>query len=218
MPSVVHLAELSSAIYEDPPEVGIDTHNACELWTRPTPSHRTRFGYLAAVFQLSREERAIVFCGSDDAFDFLVDDANILAGSPPPQLSDAVKSVAQWATPKTILTGHSLGGALAILAAAKFNLPAVSFNAPRVLAECLQVAFQTASPTMAGRCVSSQKIINIRVGGDPVSSILTTGLQTGATRKVSGRECGINLLCRHSMKTVLDEVRTERANFDPIAL
>ena len=218
MPSIVHLAELSNAIYQDHPQVVVRTKSACELWTRAEPSHRTRFGYLAAVHQLSPDERVISFCGSDDAFDFLVDDVSILAGNPPPQLVNAVNSVMKWATPKTILTGHSLGGALAILAAAKFSLPAVSFNAPRVMAECLKVAFATASPTMAGQCVASQKIINIRVGGDPVSSLLTTGSQTGEVRRISGKQCGINLKCRHSMTTVLEQVRTVNANYDPIQI
>jgi putative lipase involved disintegration of autophagic bodies len=35
------------------------------------------------------------------------------------------------------LAGHSLGGALAIIAAARYKLPSVTFNAPGVMDSCV---------------------------------------------------------------------------------
>ena len=69
------------------------------------------------------------------------------------------------------------------------------------------------------RCVTGQRILNIRIAGDPVSSIITTGLQSGTARPgYSASQCGFNLLCRHGIATCIEAVRSEKKNYQPLKL
>jgi hypothetical protein len=72
---------------------------------------------------------------------------------------------------------------------------------------------------VVGRCVSNDRILNIRIDGDPVSSFFTTGVQTGRTATPLGApSCGLDPLCRHGIATCIASLREDRANFRPLAL
>ena len=58
---------------------------------------------------------------------------------------------------------------------------------------------------MMARCVANARVWNIRMAGDQVSSWLT-GAQPGKTSTLSAAQCGLNVYCRHQMKTVLAQV------------
>lgn len=71
---------------------------------------------------------------------------------------------------KLTLTGHSLGGGLAQIAAAHSGLPAVTFSAPTVSAvEGASAAFDRRKPT----------IVNFRIKNDPVNISELTGQRIG---------------------------------------
>jgi hypothetical protein len=67
-------------------------------------------------------------------------------------------------------------------------------------------------------CVTNPRILNIRIAGDPVSSIYTTGFQTGRRTEYSAPRCGINPSCRHGIATHIQQVRRDAANFLELSL
>jgi hypothetical protein len=98
------------------------------------------------------------------------------------------------------------------------NRPGVTFNAPGVMDTCLRNVVSDASFSDAfsriGRCVAGSRILNIRINADPVSSMFTTGGRAGgAVRTYSAPQCGIDLRCRHGVKTCVQAVRTQPQNF-----
>lgn len=192
--------------------------NFDEVWQR-TNSKRDSFGFFAALYE-SGQERVIAFRGTDDLYDGLIDDAAILAGQAPRQVQAAISAANAFGiSGQTWFTGHSLGGALAVIAACRLGLPAVTFNAPGVQSECVQSALTTTNGLqalleMAGRCISNSRVRNIRIHGDPVSSMFTTGWQAGGnTQSYAAPTCGFDALCRHGMATCLAAVKADAANF-----
>lgn len=253
MPSVVSLAEISNAVYDpktgsiqvEPPGGKAATFqipsftsssslsllhqtNACllaqqsETWLKSSSAYNS-VGFYAGLYSCGGQ-RVIAFRGTDDLFDGLVDDVAVGIGVMPPQVIAAFRTVSAWAgASNTYLTGHSLGGALAILAACHFNLPAVTFNAPGVGDVCVQIAAVTNSleslMAAVSRCARNSRVRNIRISGDPVSSHFTTGAQAGGnvTSYDSG-SCGLDLLCRHGMATCLSAVKASSGNYSELTL
>lgn len=180
-------------------------------WTRRS-TWTNRMGFCAAFFEKG-EEQALVYRGTDDLFDGLVDDSSIALGGAPLQTLPALL-VAQVGGLKAggYIAGHSLGGALAVIAAAHSGRPAVTFNAPGVMDGCILVSGTGLASgvegflAMVARCVFNQRLRNIRIGGDLVSSWLTTGRQPGRTTTLSAAQCGLDALCRHQMRTVLAQM------------
>ena len=140
----------------------------------------------------------LAFRGTDDLFDGLVDDAMIGLGAAPMQaLAALVVAQVGGLKQSAYITGHSLGGALAVIAAAQTGRAAVTFNAPGVMDSCMLVSGVGLSKGVKGlfemmaRCVANARVWNVRIGGDVVSSKLTTGSQPGRTKVITQQD-GMN--------------------------
>lgn len=227
MPSIVDLAELSQGVYSLAPSVMVQPFGMCTInppcWHRGATWNPFLSGFTAAAYRLDANNNVLAFAGTDSLWDALVDDADIAVGMMPPQTLRAISAAKACGGYRNLyLTGHSLGGALAIIAAAHTGLPAVSFNAPGVFDSCV-VSSRFASLrdflSTVARCYTGSRIMNIRIDGDPVSSFFTTGVQTGAHRQqYPGASCGLDALCRHGIATVISQVRAVANNFDPLNL
>ena len=254
MPSIVDLAHLCEAAYQDgpgtvtvPPPPARSAPDlpapACRLpgsrllhdtnavlqQPRPRVWRKAAFAYNQVGFYCasytSDAESVLAFRGTDDFWDGLADDLVIAAGGVPPQVLAAFRTVSAWAAPgASYLTGHSLGGALAILSASRFNLPCVTFNAPGVADSCHLVAVGSLTNrerflAEVGRCRGNPRVRNLRIAGDPVSSRFTTGPQAGGyVVTLGGASCGLDLLCRHGIQTCIDAVRAVPEYHQPLNL
>jgi len=144
-------------------------------------------GFYAALYIRAEDgAKVLAFRGTDDLWDGLLDDTTIAVGGVPPQAAPAL-IVAQSAgfNRSSYLTGHSLGGALAIIAASHLGCPAATFNAPGVMDSCARSApaAGTGFFRVLARCISNPRIMNKRINGDPVSSWWTTGFKPAAGQK-----------------------------------
>jgi len=219
MPSIADLAHLSKAAYTSPAVVTYTLLGRTVQWNRA--QCHDLLGFQACVYKQITGPSVLAIRGTDDAWDGLVDDVQIASGWMPPQARLAIDKArplrGAW------VTGHSLGGALAVITASHAGLPAVSFNAPGVMDACVQSsAFAMAQGPKAffavvQRCVAGTNIRNIRIAGDLVSSFFTTGLQSGRTAEHSAPACGsLDALCRHEMDTVLSAVLANPQNLQDL--
>jgi hypothetical protein len=232
-PCVVELAELCNAVYEDagearfvlkssraaPPSFGglpVCTPDDV-IWSR-TSARRNLVGFYAAVFEHRQHGRVLAFRGTDDAWDAVIDDGAIATGGIPPQARPAlIVANSLGLGTSAYVTGHSLGGALALIVAAHLGLPAVSFNAPGVADSCLLTA--PAAPSFfktVARCLANPRVVNIRLSGDPVSNSYLTGRQAGKpARTLPTPSTGLDT---HKMKNCIQAVRADADYFNPLDL
>lgn len=228
MASIVDAAECSNSVYNLQKRVIVHPKGMCvinpQTWDGRATVNNTSSGFKATLYRDNASQYVLAFAGTDDLKDALIDDLAITLGAVPPQAAEAITFARSFAGKSRILvTGHSLGGALAIIAAAHADVHAVTFNAPGVTDSCSvsAVATTTAERTglaqllaVVGRCSAGPNIRNIRIGGDPVSSMLTTGLQPGKTTSYPAKHCGMfNMLCKHGMQACLNAVRGSDANY-----
>ena len=196
------------------------------IWKR-TAKWWNRLGFYAALYQRELDGKLVLaFRGTDELLtDGLIDDAAIAAGGIPPQVAAAFEVARDAKLSGDIyVTGHSLGGALAIIGAARCGVPAVTFNAPGVMDSCIEA--NAVFPGAAGgiikavaRCVSGARILNVRIPADPVSSYFTTGAQSGRRIELSAPECSVfNVKCRHGIGTCIEEIRKRSDAFDELKL
>ena len=179
MPTLVELVELCDAVYGDASSKTIQLKQSSVVWNR---TQRWSDGaFFAALYTKAGGDSVLAYRGTDDAVDVLMDDRDVAFGQVPPSASDAVNVAGGLAKGKVILTGHSLGGALSIITAGRFGLPAVTFNAPGVMNSCVRAnAFGAVRNNglsglvdLVGRCFNGSRMENIRIDGDAVSSPLT---------------------------------------------
>ena len=71
--------------------------------------------------------------------------------------------------------------------------------------------------SMVGRCAMGGRVQNIRIDGDPVSSLFTTGLQSGTTKAYPSQCSAFDMLCKHGMATCLAAVRGDGSNYKDVA-
>lgn len=182
-------------------------------------------GFAAALYQAEdTREKVLAYRGTNpNELSDLYSDAQIGIGAVPAQTFPAFAAFRQSGLGETeYLTGHSLGGALAVLISAEARRRAVTFNAPGVMDSCLQLESETtplpgllALIRAAARCSAGERVRNYRVGGDPVSSWLLTGMQSGTdAAELDASQCGVlDGLCRHSMETVLAALRRDESSY-----
>ncbi len=123
MPSILDYGLMANAIYDDQPSVS--------GWARTAflPNHGS--GLQAAAFSRGGET-VVSFKGTSDKMD-VVADLKIGLGINTSLFSEAENFVAQHASGNgVVVTGHSLGGAIAQTVGNRRRLPFVSFNAPGV--------------------------------------------------------------------------------------
>lgn len=197
-------------------------------------------GFAAGLYVADdARDKVLAFRGTNPAeIDDLFNDAQISRGSVPNQTFPALRAAREAGLgAESFVTGHSLGGALAILVSADTRRPAVTFNAPVVFDNCVRLESRSSVLpgfftflTAASRCNAGNRVRNYRVGGDPVSSWVTmvaagavlnrprTGLQSGTTAAdLPVARCAmLDSMCRHSMDTVLAAIRSEPANYADI--
>jgi hypothetical protein len=228
MATLVDLAELCDAVYRDDASATTDQKGGGRMQWRRT-QRWTDAHFFAALYAKQDGSAVLAYRGTDDAVDVLMDDSAIAYGRVPPSASNAIQAAGRLSSAKVLLTGHSLGGALAIIAAARFGLPAVTFNAPGVMNSCVVAnAFSTVTANglsgliaLAGRCYNGSRMRNIRIDGDPVSSALTAALslslQSGGAKSYPAPQCGIDLLCRHGIATCIAAVRNRPDGFQEVS-
>jgi hypothetical protein len=192
-PTVVELAHLSNLVYGISPSVKVvvakpplaPPTNPEQEWTLAASAAHPG-GFFAAMYKRQDGCRALAFRGTDDLVDVFRDDLALAIGRVPPQVEHALAfSREVGLSPQDAVTGHSLGGALALLVAAADNRPAVTFNAPGVADSCGRVAASPLGTRVLGmmqRCGGFRRVLNIRIGGDLVSSPWITGDQVGANQ------------------------------------
>jgi hypothetical protein len=190
-PTVIELAHLSNLVYGSSPSVKVvvakpplaPPANPEQDWSL-SQSRSYSGGFFAAMYKRQDGCRALAFRGTDDLADVFRDDLALAIGRVPPQIEYALAFAREVGlSPQDAVTGHSLGGALALLVAAAGNHPAVTFNAPGVADSCARVAASELGRRMLRmmqRCGGFRRVLNIRIGGDPVSSPWITGDQVGA--------------------------------------
>jgi hypothetical protein len=123
MPTILDYGLLADAIYADQPGV--------PGWTVMAFRPGQGTGLQAAVFTRARET-VVAFKGTSQAMD-VVADLKIGLGINTSMFSQAESFVARHAAGEgVVVTGHSLGGAIAQTVGNRRRLPFVSFNAPGV--------------------------------------------------------------------------------------
>jgi hypothetical protein len=198
--TVYQLATLANAVYNGATSVVGD-------WRLSDRFGQDRGGGFFGGVYRSGMLTVLAMRGTNDEYD-IAPDAQVAFGEVPCQLSHAEvawqRTMSMTPSSRVVLTGHSLGGALACLIAAKSGLPCVTFNAPGVARSyaasfrmplvkpgAMPVTPPTGPGLVAGvvalATVETSKIINIRASGDVVS--LGTGPRLGRVDTISVTGC-----------------------------
>lgn len=223
MPSVFDFAMLSNEIYSDIPM------NAGG-WAVSATKLKWASGELQAAVFTKNGDAIVAFKGTTGGADYLADIKLFLCMNSS-YFRKAEQFVQKNAPEGAILTGHSLGGAIAQVVGHRKNMPFVTFNAPGVaLLPTLQsssvgrnlsqlnpvlgvartvgaMAGAMRHPRQAARdfCALRNKSDgrNYRLSGDVVSQI---GIHRGKVITVSGADYAGDPLSQHSMDNLMFEI------------
>ncbi|WP_425093635.1 lipase family protein [Tropicimonas sp. S265A] len=207
MATVYELGRLSEAVYDDAPLVS--------GWQTGKVLKSSTIGSLQAALFTKGTEKVVAFKGTSEAMD-VVADLKIGTGWNSTYFSEAEQFCANYANSGNVLvTGHSLGGAIAQIVGNRRRLPFCSFNAPGV-AVIASANLSTATPHMSAVRVAGGLLsvlrhpqqalrdmrsafyvvegVNFRLSGDVVSQI---GLHYGPIITLQGsglNQHGISLM------------------------
>ena len=213
MITILEYGLLSDAVYEDTPSV--------DGWAVPHFRAGLGEGLQAAVFTKG-QKTVVAFKGTSNMSD-VVADLKLGTGMNTSYFSEAEEFTQRYANvPDLVVTGHSLGGAIAQTVGNRRRIPFVTFNAPGVAIVASRNLHTTTAPMMAVRLaggalsmlrhpmqamrdVSSALHVslgtNIRLSGDVVSTI---GLHYGSLISLAGSG---DPLTQHRMGTMLGVLR-----------
>jgi hypothetical protein len=130
------LARIASHVYGDHPTV-LDSGdfrplapNEIEALALPSSGFRQRNGLDAWLYTDRDSNRVLAFAGTSSLLDIVADVRQALGAVPEQyQAAAALAQLVHAACPDVVMTGHSLGGGLASLAALLTGNPAITFNA-----------------------------------------------------------------------------------------
>lgn len=210
MPTVYDYGLMANAVYENSPSV--------QGWACPDFRASLGSGLQAAVFTRGQKTVAAFKGTTPTQGSDLVADLKIGVGMNTSYFSEAEEFVSRYAnTENLVVTGHSLGGAIAQVVGNRRQIPFVSFNAPGVaLMASRNIATATphmAAIRMAGGLLSALRHpmqtardigsalhvslgVNYRLSSDVVSTI---GLHYG---DVVSLQSSADVLDQHSMDTM----------------
>lgn len=223
MTSKYQLAKLSEDVYSlSNNSVSVSEGVEKITWVRQERFTVNQIGFSCALYvkksnEISTKsvEAVLAFRGTNDLIDVFVDDREIASSRIPTQANAAISIAnnAKMVYPNLVLTGHSLGGALAIIAGAHTGLKVVTFNAPGVLAGCVRSSYLglfsnnnklSAIISTVKVCLSGSNVENIRNNGDVVSSFLLP--QVGKTQSLPSK-CGtFDIMCKHEIKSIVNSL------------
>lgn len=216
MATVFELANLANMAY-DSSKITYGSWSFRERYGNPSGK-----GFYAELYHnAGRREAAFVMRGTDgEAGDWrdVVADIQIANGKVPYQLSQAERAFNNAKnrltnSTRVYLSGHSLGGGLSSLLAAKMGgLPTVTFNAPGMMRSYISSHIIGLIGVYNLSKLDTSKMLHIRATGDPVS--IATGRHMGKVEEVyvdkwgDGRIFGSSRhLAQHSMVNMLDTLK-----------
>lgn len=170
MATISNYASMASAAYDANPSV--------TGWTAGTPLYDSNSGLRTVVFT-NGTLVVVSFRGTDNLSD-LVEDAQLTLGMNT-AMYPVGEAIAAAMPGQVILTGHSLGGAVAQTVGNRLELPFVTFNAPGV-ALIASRNIGSADPRMAA----------VRLAGGAASAVLNPGQALRDARAAFHISSGVN--------------------------
>ncbi len=217
MATTLDFAKLSQAAYADSSGM-IHNNRSGVSWNKKSDVHSA--GFFAVLYStIDNSESVLAFRSTLSASRFdLAGEIQLTNSMPAHQVSNAISYTRGVKSnyPNLILTGHSLGGAIAILVAAALDLKAYTFNAPGVVDECVKFSMRNEifqRDASLGRvvkaiqnCLANPNIRNYRINGDPINNVYSSGRPVGKSENKYASSSRHDLLCKNGVDAVVAEL------------